>query len=485
MLPYIQHDGRSHKLFVDGKPYLALGGEIRNSSSSNLSYMEQKVWPHIRELNLNTVIAPVYWELIEPVEGTFSFELVEGLIRQARREQVRLVLLWFGLWKNGMSTYAPAWVKTDSARYFRVRDAFGRPINAISPLCDAAVERDGDALAALMAFLKEFDTEHTVIMIQVENEVGILGSERDFSEQANAGFTQEVPAVISEIYNTGGTWEAALCDQAPELFMAYHYACAVEKIAKKATAVYPLPLYVNAWLDQFPQRPGRFPTGGPVARVMRIWQKAAPSLALLAPDIYASKFLEIYEAFTAADNPLFIPEARCSADSAYNVFAAVGNYDAICFAPFAIEDLHRDENAAALLAGSYGLLGNMSELILSAQGSDREIKGFSQYDVGGEELFFDNYDIYIHYTKNAGCTPTGGGIVIQTGPDEFVMAGMNFRAEFLPKKGERALVDYLYIEEGVFRDNQWLPARRLNGDEYHVRCGTGAYVLKVGVYRYS
>ncbi|MCL2088837.1 MAG: DUF5597 domain-containing protein [Oscillospiraceae bacterium] len=485
MIPYFKHDGLSHKLYVDGRSFLALGGEIRNSSSSNLAYMEEKVWPNVRGLNLNTIIAPVYWELVEPEEGRYDFGLVEGLIDQARREKVRLVLLWFGLWKNGMSTYAPGWIKKDLQRCYRIRDSYGRPINAVSPLCDYAVQKDGTALAKLMAHLKTIDgDQNTVIMVQVENEMGILGSERDYSEQAEELYCKEVPSEITELYNATGSWESAFGDEAPETFMAYHYARATEKIVSMAAAEYNLPMFVNAWLEQFPHRAGTYPSGGPIAKYLKLWRKIAPSLVLYAPDIYVSQFDEVCAEYTADGNPLFIPEARFSADSAYNVFTAIGKYDAICFAPFAIEDLVRYEDAATLLSGSYGILGNMQELILSSQGTGR-MKGFSQYDSLGETLSFDNYDVIIRYTQNGGCSPKGGGIIIQTGPDDFVFAGMNFRAEVLAKKGEGCLVDYLYLEEGRFDNDSWIPCRRLNGDEYHLAFGSGPYVIKCGVYKYN
>ena len=184
-IPQIKKDknGRATWL-VDGKPYIALAGELHNSSASSLRYMDEQVWPALRPLHLNTVILPVAWESVEPEEGKFDFSLPDGLIAAAKREQVRLVLLWFGLWKNGLSSYIPGWAKKASsgtnARFFRARDALGRPLDCISPFCSDAVAADAAAFRALMLHLAEADPDRTVIAVQVENEIGILGADRDF-----------------------------------------------------------------------------------------------------------------------------------------------------------------------------------------------------------------------------------------------------------------------------------------------------------------
>lgn len=147
-IPHLETVHGIRSLIVDGQPFLALGGELHNSSASSLEYLEEKVWPFLRGLHLNTVICPVYWELCEPRPGGFDFSLLEGLLQQARREGVRLVLLWFGLWKNGESHYVPAWVKQDPATYVRARHASGGASDTVSPFCRAAVQADARAFAA-------------------------------------------------------------------------------------------------------------------------------------------------------------------------------------------------------------------------------------------------------------------------------------------------------------------------------------------------
>lgn len=343
-IPYLEinEEGLS-TLFVDGKPYIAFAGEIHNSSSSSLTYMSEQVWPYLKGLYLNTVIVPVYWEQIEPTKGDFDFSIVDGIVKQAREEKVRLVLLWFGLWKNGTSMYTPGWIKRDYKTYFRACYRGSIPSNTISPLCEAAVTADAEAFSSLMKHLKDIDGEqNTVIMMQVENEIGFLNSARDFSALAEALFGKVAPQEICEASGRVGTWSELFGEDADEYFMAYHYACAVEKIAKSGAAEYDLPLFVNAWLEQFPKRPGAYPSGGPIAKVMKIWRLAAPSIALYAPDIYLPNFAEVCEEYTTDKNPLFIPEARRDLVSATNVFYAVGKHNAICFAPFGIEEFLKE-----------------------------------------------------------------------------------------------------------------------------------------------
>ncbi|ANY65740.1 hypothetical protein BBD42_04120 [Paenibacillus sp. BIHB 4019] len=510
-IPHLVSENGTSTLYVNGEPYLALGGEIHNSSASNPAYMQEKVWPEVRKLNLNTIIAPVYWELIEPEQGTFDFSLVEGLIEQARAEKIHLVLLWFGLWKNGKSSYVPSWVKRDYITYFRACYADGSPSDTISPLSEAAVTADAAAFKRLMAFLKAFDEgTHTVIMMQVENEIGLLGSERDYSAAANAGFEAAVPTQLAEAYGVQGSWEQAFGADAGEWFMAYHYALAVERIASAGSESYPLPMFVNAWLEQYPWRAGTYPSGGPVAKVMKMWKLAAPTLCLYAPDIYLSSFADVCQEYTQEGNPLFIPEARRDVSSAANVFYAMGKHDALGFAPFGVEGFFPEEAASGgpdfsimmalnidfsgfvvngtgpYLAQSYKLLGGMLGLIQQNRGTGK-MTGFLQQNDGGCILPFSRYDVKLSYKRPAEGTPPAGGLVIELSEDRFIFAGIGFSVELLPKQGERAKVGLIRVEEGAFEQNEWVRGRVLNGDEsaYRIAVGDYASALYIEAYTYK
>jgi beta-galactosidase GanA len=195
-IPVLAQRGAARQLLVDGRPFLILGGELANSSASSLTYMAP-VWPRLRAMHLNTVLTPVSWELIEPEEGRFDFQIVDGLLAQAREQDMRLVLLWFGSWKNSMSCYAPAWVKTDSERFPRARRSTGEAMEILTPFAAANVEADARAFATLMRHLRETDgARHTVVLVQVENEIGMIPEARDRHPAADAAFSAPVPAEL-------------------------------------------------------------------------------------------------------------------------------------------------------------------------------------------------------------------------------------------------------------------------------------------------
>lgn len=488
-IPYIgQNEYGVATLYVKGEPFLMLGGELHNSASSSADFMEREVWPYVRPLGLNTVILPVAWETIEPREGCFDFTLVEQLLTQARREQVKLVLLWFGLWKNGESFYVPSWVKEDDRRFFRSCYPGGLPSDTVSPLCREAVEADRRAFVRLMQFLKEYDgEEQTVVLVQVENEIGFLKSERDFSPEAERRYGEAIPEAVGARYERSGSWQEAFGEDAPEYFMAWQYGCAVEQIASAGKAVYPLPMYVNAWLEQHPDRPGVYPSGGPVAKLIPLWQLAAPSLDLIAPDIYLPDFRGVCESYAVSGNPLFIPEARRDPVTASNAFYAFGGLNALGFSPFAVEDFLRDdleEPETGLLAAlnidmsgfnptgtgvyfqrSVEVLSGLLPLIAKKRGS-REMTGFlcgSPLERGCI-LPMDGFDLQLDYVFDGRQRPGSAGIVFAE-KNGFYISGCNVRFQVLPKKGSGSHVTVVRLETGAFADGCWQPERVLNGDE--------------------
>jgi len=152
----LRKQGNATQLIVDGKPFLILGGELGNSSASDLEYMKP-IWPKLVTMNLNTILVPVYWELIEPEEGQFDFALVDSLIRDARHYNLRLVFLWFASWKNSMSCYAPYWVKTNLERFPRARDKEGNGMEILSAFSHENRDADARAFTTLMRHIREVD----------------------------------------------------------------------------------------------------------------------------------------------------------------------------------------------------------------------------------------------------------------------------------------------------------------------------------------
>lgn len=489
-LPYIdQNENGVPVLYVDGAPFLMIGGELHNSSASSLTYMEKNVWPYLRDLHLNTVLLPVAWECVEPEEGCYEFSLVEGLLRQARKENVKLVLLWFGLWKNGESFYIPGWMKEDYERFPRARYADGTPSETVTPFCPEAVEKDKRAFCRLMDYLHKEDRDHTVIMIQVENEIGFLKSDRDYGKEAEAYFSGEVPPLAAQLYQVTGTWQEAFGEDAPEIFMAYYYAKVVESIAAAGKNIYALPMYVNAWLEQHPDRPGIYPSGGPAAKLIPLWKAAAPTIDMISPDIYLPDFKDICESYSVKGNPLFIPEARRNAATASNVFYAFGGLNALGFSPFAVEDLLRDygeqpdkahleelnidadafyyKETAPYLIRSYQILNEMMPQLIAYRGTDR-MTAYIRISPNekGCIIPMDTYDIQLDYT-GGGIGKTGSAGIIFKEKNAFYITGCNTHFKILPKKGSNTFTGLYRYEEGRFENGVWKRERILNGDEVY------------------
>jgi hypothetical protein len=382
LLPEIKQNGEVKQMFVDGKPFIMLAGELHNSSASGIDYMKP-IWDKLAEMHLNTIVSTVSWELLEPEEGKFDFKLVNAQIQEAQKRDMRLVIIWFASWKNGSSTYPPIWVKANPERFplqqTRVsatgRGSGGRT-GTLSPLGEASMLADAKAFRALMRHIKQTDPKHTVIMMQVENEMGLMGDSRDRSPLAEAAWAKPVPAELMNYfsmnkatllpemqevwgrngYKTSGTWaEVFGTDEwADEVLQAWYYSRYLEKVISEGKAELNIPMYVNAWLGPQPGEtlPGSWPSGGPVARVMDVWRAGAPSVDLLAPDIYVQDFKGTCALYARSGNPLFIPEAR---DQVGNLFWALGQHSAMGWTPFGVEDL--DVNGQ--VSKAYGLLSGM------------------------------------------------------------------------------------------------------------------------------
>jgi beta-galactosidase GanA len=482
--PHLEKRGAATQLILDGKPFLMLSGELHNSSSSNLEYMKP-IWPRLKAMSLNSVVTPLSWELIEPKEGSYDFALVDGLIEQARDSQQKIVFLWLASWKNGLSSYEPVWVKQDTKRFPRMV-LHSNPVEILSPQGAATEEADARAFAALMKHIKVADgSEHTVVMMQIENEVGVLGDSRDHSEAANKAFASAVPAELTAYLKahretlypdlkdwwdangnkTAGTWTEVFGDseRADEIFMAWHYARYIHAVAKAGKAEYDIPMYANTWLMGDTTPPGEYPSGGAEPRVMDVWRAAGPGLDFYSPDIYAPNFTEWSRRYHRDGNPLYVPETRGGELGAANVFYALGEEAGLGFSAWAIDSEASDTNP---LGQSYKAIAGVAPLLAEAQ-SKGDVHGFL-LDNNRRTANFTMNGVTLHLSldKSFGSAATSAfGLIMATGKNEFVGVGKGFRVTFVARADGGQQVGIAGVDEGTYEDGKWVAGRRLNGDE--------------------
>ncbi|SMF65805.1 Beta-galactosidase GanA [Alteromonadaceae bacterium Bs31] len=525
-LPHLRKQGTATQLVVHGKPFLVRGGELGNSIASNTEQLGQH-WEKFKQLNMNTVVAPVYWDLTEPKEGKYDFRLVDSLIRDARNNRMKLVLLWFGSWKNSMSSYCPEWVKTDYQRFPRARDRNGQPFEILSPFHKANYEADAKAFRALMQHIKKIDRQRVVIMVQPENEIGMVNHARDHSPKANELYAAKVPSALIEYmqknkadltpellkawaksdFKTAGSWTELFGDSAKteELFMAWYFAHYTEQVTKAGKQAYALPMFVNAALVRPGYEPGQHISAGPLPHLIDVWRAAAPSIDFIAPDIYYPNFTEWTERYTRSGNPLFIPEALRSNEASVNALYSIAEHDAMGFSPFGIEGIA--DVPADLLSKSYSLVEQLEPLIMAHQGKG-SMRGFLQINEqqrAPKQIRMGGYEMHIKFEyapppsladgviNEAGDVSRGprvpaGGLVIQLSEDEYIFAGIGITITFdstLPN--EQAGI--VYAESGEYVGGRWKNTLWNNGDQTHqgrhVRLVPGQFgIQKVKLYRY-
>jgi hypothetical protein len=491
--PKLSKTGHGFVLEIDGVQQILLGGQIHNSSSSDKKYIE-KTFSKAAALNYNFLISPVSWQQFEPEEGNFDFSLLDHQLEVARAHRLRLVLIWFGSFKNAASTYTPTWVRSDTKKFPRaLKNPDSKPTGTptLSVFSKSLLEADKSAFQVLMAHLAEHDRQNTVVMVQVENEVGILGASRDYSLGANEAWSTQVPIEIEKHFGKSGTWAEVVGDQwqGHEVFMAWGFASFLNEIARAGKQIKDIPMYANAWLgpQEGQTEAGHWPSGGPSENVIDVWRLIAPALDFVSPDIYIRDALPVMETYSRADNALFIPESRHIAG---NLFAALGNYGAIGYSMFGAEE----GRIGNLMSESFGVLREATGIISNAQSTNtiravvletdepsalvefdevtvkakNSLAGMKRFvEVAGVDLAIQDWaeqseldDSPVFIPSNTDQRPFA--LIIREAVDRFLLIGKGINVDFeIP--GFRVEIDI--VEEGAFKNNEWISARNLNGDE--------------------
>ena len=519
-------------LMVHDKPFIMLSGEVHNSNSSSLEYMEQ-VWEKAKNLGMNSLLLPITWELLEPEEGVFDFKLVDGLIEQARKYGMRISFLWFGAWKNAQCYYAPEWVKTDLIRFkraemekgkkFRRRTEFyDMPYTTLSYLCEETNKADAKAFRALMAHIKDVDEqEQTVIVVQVENEPGVMGFAREHSDEADALFAAAVPQDFADAMRAHtdtmakdvraavesgkakGSWEEVFGEVAEEIFSAYYVSSYINKVAAAGKEVYPLPLSANCWLDKG-EAAGKYPSGGPVSRMMEVWKYCAPSIDIIAPDIYVPNFCEVCDQYVKMGNPLFIPETATHSYAGPRQVYVVGHYHALCYSPFGFEEMGGPFTVAA--GYLFGMdttdpalatpqdpeeyawfsktLNEMMPVLTEKYGTS-DLQAVTSEREGVDTMLFGDYGFKAIMNSPRMEKKDGVCLALKSAENEFYVIANRCMLLPITVNPEKPFLDILSLEEGEFEDGQWKRGRRLNGDEVSMMTYDKPTLLKIKLFAYN
>jgi len=547
-IPHLKKQGTATQLVVDRKPFLILGGELGNSSASSFQDIERD-FPKLQEMGLNTVLVPAYWDLIESEEGKFDFSLIDKSLEEARKNKLKIVFLWFGAWKNSMTCYAPFWFKKDFKKYPRAYSKAGKPLEIASSFSENVLNADNKAFGELMKHIAAVDkTQGTVIMVQVENEIGMLEGARDYSKESDKVFNSQVSENLIKFltrnkkelhpllaekwgkqgFKTKGNWQEIFGNDVytDELFTAYSYAQYVEKLAKTARSIHSIPLYINAAMNSRNRQPGEYPAGGPLAHLIDIWHAGAPGIDMLSPDLYDGDFTSWSAKYRLHNNPLFVPEIKMTQNNGVQAFYAFGEHDAIGYSPFSIEN--NSESGSKRLVDAYSKLKQLMPVLTKYQGQNQS-KGLLFDQKNTERIIsFDDLKITARHffslpwdprAKDGSIWPEGGGLILRLAKNEYIIAGSGIVVEFEKENEKKEVLAKDLGEDGFAAQggksqaqNTWnggmragigpvdeiniddngkfIYIRRLNGDQTHqgrhVRIGVDDFqILHVQLYEYQ
>ena len=359
-----------------------------------------------------------------------------------------------------------------------------------------------------MRHLKQIDGEqHTVIAVQVENEAGVLGTDRDHSQTANKLFGQRVPPAVLTAFlkSQPGTWTEVFGSHAAETFAAYYQALYLNRVAEAGKKEFPLPLFLNVWTDiqdGFYDPGFSHPSGGPTTRMLPLYKAIVPSIDWISPDIYKRNYVQYMEEatpYSRPDNPLLIPETGRDLIFCKSMFNALGDLKGIGVSVFGVEGGRESGVPEGLqdLAATYRVIAAATPLLAQAKKYGKLRSAVEQDGVATLVLDFGDYEAMAQFGRmnygyggaRAAGTPTNSGRVLigQTGPEEFVVAGFDATVSFRPRYGAAApRADFVSVEEGLYENGEWRVRRQLSGDEifFGLRMPGSGSVVKVKLMKY-
>ena len=527
--PRLERRGNSTaRIVANDKPMLMIGGELGNSSASTPEDVK-RTFSHVHKMGLNTVLVPLSWELIEPHEGTFDMSSLDVILTEARCNELKVVLLWFGAWKNSMSCYAPEWFKRDVKRFPRAHTPEGKPVEEASSLSRNVLEADKRAFCRIMQYLRDHDAqEQTVVMVQVENEIGMIEVPRDYSADATRMYQSVVPKQLTDYIKkhqkslhpylkaklqsqakADANWLQLFGDDiyTEEIFQTWTYGTYVEQIAKAGREIYNLPMYVNVALNSRDRQPGQYPSGGPLAHLVDLWHCGAPSIGVLGVDIYDKGIKSWLSKYHLPNNPLFVPEIRLEDKDAMYALYAFGHHGAMGFCPFSIEDypltmatnandwkqmdLSQDDQLNAFssadsslspLVASYQLLRQAEPLILERQGTkDMDAVLLDNEQREADIVTPDGIRLTVKHSYTLGWEPGAKDaewpetacMILRLGKEDYLVIGSGVVVTFSPaessttwQEGDKR-IGLAKCEEVTIIDGKQHVVRHLNGDQTH------------------
>lgn len=501
--------------------FFSIGGQVNNSSSQSEETLERAIRA-IRKFDMNTIAAPLYWYQIEPEEGVFDFGQVDLMLKKARENQLKVIFLWFGTWKNGASHYVPEWVKADRKRFIWARNVVGASTRILSPVGRETMEADARAVAAVLTYIKEQNRDDAVLAFQIENEPGLLGTPRDYGPESEEMFCREIPenmkrflqelksGELFEIWKEKGSllsasWKEVFGLMAEEIFSAYCFASYIEYVAEAGKEAYELPLYVNVWVRETGNRiPGiDYPSGGATSLVLDLWKYFAPHIDCICPDIYfddRDTYQLVCSHYSREDNALYIPESHADERNALHIFEAVETYGLTGIHCFAIDSAIDNEGnlrpECEPFRHTVKILSSMKPLLEKYQGTGKIYAVVQQEWM--ESMFFDFGDFwgrvyflnritdepYIHldysHDDQEHIKVRGKGLIVYAGEGEFFLAGDGFKLVLIRKDNMEYITSslrgfkylnarnqaYKVVEEGTFDSEGKFVSKKIRcGDE--------------------